>query len=426
MRFDGECRSGARSLSDVNSLTRRMDQEFDPAAVGVRTGMLWSTPALNLAGVGEALRIPIDRASRGAGAVQAQHMLTALAGHDEVGQPGSGPVAFASLPFDPDRAAELVVPEVVLVSDRDQGRWVTVIGDGSLTPDEGLRNALSEPSPEMTEEPNQLTLSAPITPAAWRDSIVAAARDRIIAGELTKVVLARELVLSSNRAIDPRAVLEVLLARHPAATIFALDGFVGASPELLVSRIRDEVRAHPLAGTASRAMDPAIDEQRQLDLLASTKDRWEHQITIDWLLDELLPYCSYVDAEPEPGVVSLPNVHHLGTRVEGRLSSPPASVLELVAALHPTPAVAGDPQSAALGLIAELERAERGCYGGPTGWVDGAGNGAFNVAIRSAQIRGSTARLFAGVGVVADSDPEKELAETRAKFEAMLPALVQL
>ena len=117
-----------------------------------------------------------------------------------------------------------------------------------------------------------------------------------------------------------------------------------------------------------------IDERLRLGLLASTKDQWEHQITIDWLLEELLPYCSYVDADPDPSIVSLPSVHHLGTRVEGRLSSPPVSVLELVAALHPTPAVGGSPQPAALALIAELERVDRGRYAGPMGWVDGAGN----------------------------------------------------
>ena len=159
-------------------------------------------------------------------------------------------------------------------------------------------------------------------------------------------------------------------------------------------------------------------------MLSSEKDRWEHRITIDWLLEELLPFCSYVDAEPEPSIVTMANVHHLGTLVEGRLSSPAAPVLELVAALHPTPAVGGQPAKAALALIDELEQAERGRYAGPTGWVDGNGNGQFAVAIRSAQLNGTETRLFAGVGVVADSDPTAELAETRAKFRAMLGALI--
>ena len=159
--------------------------------------------------------------------------------------------------------------------------------------------------------------------------------------------------------------------------------------------------------------------------MASDKNRWEHRITIDWLLDTLLPFCSYVDAEPEPTIVTLANVHHLGTRVEGRLSSPPSSVLELVSALHPTPAVGGQPQETALMLIEALERTERGRYAGPCGWVDGAGNGGFAVSVRSAEIKGTEARIFAGVGVVGESDPASELAETRSKFQAMLGALLR-
>ena len=141
--------------------------------------------------------------------------------------------------------------------------------------------------------------------------------------------------------------------------------------------------------------------------------------------DTLLPFCSYVDYEPEPSVVALANVQHLATRVEGRLSQPPASVLELVHALHPTPAVCGRPRERALALIEELEGFERGRYGGAVGWVDAAGNGTWAVAIRCAQIDGTSARVFAGNGIVGDSDPDTELAETRAKFQAMLNALVR-
>ena len=146
----------------------------------------------------------------------------------------------------------------------------------------------------------------------------------------------------------------------------------------------------------------------------------EHRITIDWLLAELLAFSSYVDAEPEPSVVSLENVHHLGTQVEGVLSEPPASVLELVKAVHPTPAVGGNPQVDALALIAQLEGFERQRYGGPSGWFDAQGNGQFAVSVRTAQIDGKTARIAAGVGVVAQSEPQAELEETQAKFQAML------
>jgi len=255
--------------------------------------------------------------------------------------------------------------------------------------------------------------------------VVAPARDRIKAGEFNKVVLARELLLKTDQPIDVSAVLRRLNQAFSTAIIFAVDGFIGASPELLVSREVDLVRAHPLAGTAPRSSDPVRDAELAVALNLSTKDQREHRITIDWLLDTLLPYCSYVDAEPEPAIITLPNVHHLGTRVEGRLSSPAVSVLELVAALHPTPAVGGDPQDLALKVINTAEPGDRGLYAGPVGWVDGEGNGEFAVGLRSSHVTGDAASIWAGVGVVGESDPESELAETRAKFQAMLGALLR-
>jgi len=201
---------------------------------------------------------------------------------------------------------------------------------------------------------------------------------------------------------------------------------VGASPELLVSRFGDVVRAHPMAGTTPRSGDPEIDQRQAAELLHSAKNRAEHQITIDMVLDTLLGWSSFVDAAPAPAVVAAGSVQHLATLVEGRLSEPPASVLELVAALHPTPAVGGYPREAALDLIAELEPDPRGRYAGPVGWVDAAGNGAWAVGLRSASIDGTAARLFAGVGVVADSDPRSELAETQAKFAATLGSITRI
>ena len=411
---------------DVKSTTTRLDAEVDPQALGAATGMLWSHQGTCFAGIGEAVRIPVGCIGDPAAMREAQQQLALLAGPDDLDRPGSGPVAFAAFPFDRSAAGELVVPRVVVASGPEGRRWITVVSDGTVDQEHAIEEASQVMAHDAVSDPDELSLRSVLAPAVWRDDVVAPARDRIRAGELTKAVLARELVLEASGPIDQRAVVGRLLRSHPSATVFALDGFVGASPETLVSRVDDVVRAHPLAGTTPRATDPAGDQQAAAALLASSKDRWEHRITIDWLLDELLPFCSYVDAEPEPSIVSLPNVHHLGTRVEGRLSAPPASVLELVAALHPTPAVGGDPQGDALALIAELERSDRGRYAGPTGWVDADGNGSFVVAIRSAQLAGATARLFAGVGVVGDSDPQSELDETRAKFQAMLPALLRL
>lgn len=344
-----------------------------------------------------------------------------------MGEPGSGPVAFAALPFDPDALGELIVPDIVVAADPGGRRWVTFFNDGpgSASVEAVLSSvAEAESAVHRGPEPTQLTLQSMMTPENWRDNVVGQGRQAIRNGELDKCVLARELMVRANADFDPAVVISRLALTFPLANLFLIDGFIGASPELLVARLNDVVRAHPLAGTLPRSTDPDRDRTLAAELLASDKNRWEHRITIDWLLDNLLPYCSYVDAEPEPSIVTMANVHHLGTLVEGRLSSPPAPVLELVAALHPTPAVGGSPQKEALAVITEIERAERGRYGGPVGWVDAAGNGEFAVGIRSAQVAGTEARLFAGVGVVADSDPESELAETRAKFRAMLGALL--
>ena len=362
----------------MKSLTVRLDVDVDPLAVGARSGLLWcraaaGEPVPALAGIGEAARLVVDRPG---GASQAQAALAGLAGPDDVVGPATGPVAFASFPFDPHAGGELLVPEITVGRGADGRRWMTIVGDGSLRVEEAIDRARavagtrsrSEPSPPT--QPTRFDLNSVLPPELWRDEIVAVARDRIRSGELDKAVLARELVLRTDHPIDRASAIERLRATFPAAMIFLVEGFIGASPELLVARHGDVVRAHPLAGTAPRSSDPAVDGRLAAELLASTKNRWEHRITIDWFLDGLLPFCSYVDAEPEPSIVSLANVHHLGTLVEGRLSSPPASVLELVAALHPTPAVGGDPQDVALRVISELEQAERGRYGGPTGWVE--------------------------------------------------------
>lgn len=416
------------TVRSVKSVTYRLDADVDVVALGARSGLLWTRENFAVAGIGEALRIPVARPDGGR---DAQESLAVLAGPDEVEAPGTGPLAFAAFDFDPTAPGELVVPELTVGTGNDGRRWITVTGDSHASdsgPPDGaldrIREVLDRAVPNGPE-PTQLNVTSSLPPEIWRDEVVGYATDRIRAGELDKAVLARELVLRTDHPLDQAAVLDRLRSSYRSAILFGIDGFVGASPELLVSRTEDVVRAHPLAGTAARASDPQNDQKMAAGLLASTKDRWEHRITIDWLLDTLLPFCSYVDAEPEPTIVSLANVHHLGTRVEGRLSGPPASVLELVGALHPTPAVGGAPQDKALALIRAMERAERGRYGGPVGWVDAKGNGAFAVAIRSAQMNGNEVRFFAGVGVVKDSDPAAELAETRAKFQAMQSALMR-
>jgi menaquinone-specific isochorismate synthase len=332
-------------------------------------------------------------------------------------------IALGALPYDTNQAASLVVPhQVRLVTTDGERRLIEVSAEG--TPVEAPPKEKS-PSAAAGSNPLCVTTRSVQHPQAWMD-LVQQATERIRAGELTKVVLARALDVESDVDFDAELIWRRLDAQHPGSYRFAMDGFVGASPELLVSRRGSTVRAHPMAGTTPRTGDPDLDQRRAGELLASQKNQTEHMITIDAVMDALLDSCSYLDSEPSPSVVAAGPVQHLATLVEGRLSAPEPDVLQLVAALHPTPAVGGYPRDVADSVRQELETVPRGLYAGPVGWVDAAGDGAFAVGIRSVQIENNRARLFAGVGVVADSDPEAELAETRAKAQTLLNVLVRL
>lgn len=395
--------------------TTELAEDLDLQRIGGQSGFLWSSGSFCLAGVGVAHRIPVTLADSAS---------VALAGRQLAKLPRIGeraPVAFGALPFNPKAAGELIVPRALAGTD-GQDRWITIV-DESLGFAEA--NELLRAEAGLGTGPTDYSVRSIHTPEFWRDEIVAKAIDEIRSGRLNKTVLARELEIVADSDFDYGVVLERLHQRYPTAIRFNVEGFLGASPELLVARQDQIVSAHPLAGTAPRFEDETEDKASAQDLETSVKNQWEHRITINWLLDNLLPFCSYVDADPEPKIVTLANVHHLGTRVEGLLSSPTAHVLELVAALHPTPAVGGAPQDEALRVIAELEQAERHQYAGPVGWVDASGNGAFAVGIRSATIKDNVARLFAGVGVVADSEPQSELDETESKFQTMRNALTR-
>jgi isochorismate synthase len=389
--------------------TRRLDHDVDLLAVAGADGVLLARDGVGLAGRGIALEIP---------AREARGVLAAMKVEDEIQGPGTGPVAFGAWPFDPRRPRSVLVPEVVVGRDDRGSRWVTTVGD--VEPTEAL---LSGGGAART--PQAITVEASQPVDEWCEAVVSG-RQAVRDGALRKVVLARELIVTADVPIAPDRILRRLAAAFPGCLLGAVGGFVCASPEILVARHRDVVRSHPLAGTAPRGGDPSADARLAAGLLASAKDRAEHQVTIDYVHEALLPWCSFLDEEAEPSVVGVANVQHLGTMVEGRLSDPAPSVLELVEALHPTPAVAGDPRDAALELIDRLEPGDRGRYAGPVGWVDAAGNGTWAVGIRSAELDGPVARLWAGVGIVADSDPEAELEETRAKLQAMLGALTRL
>ncbi len=400
--------------STLTARTRRIDPEtdIDLVAIAGDDGLLFQRDGVGFAARGRALEVALSDVGDVLAAIEVID--------DDVFQPGRGPVAFGALPFLPDEPGTLIVPETIVRRDEDGTCWITHVGQGP--PPEHL--APPEVPMRTAVGPSSFEVSSLRPPQEWCDA-VSTATSRIRRGDLDKVVLAREVVLIADQPILRAGVLTRLRQQYPGCFVFSVDGLVGATPELLVSRHGDIVRAQPMAGTAPRRGDPQADAAVAAALLTSPVYRHEHEVTIDMVHDTLLAFCSYLDDEAEPSVVALANVQHLATTVEGRLSHPPASVLELVAALHPTPAVCGRPRLAALDLIAEVEGLVRGRYAGTVGWVDAAGNGQWAVSIRCAQIDGSSARLYGGNGIVADSDPTAELAETRDKLQAMLMAIVR-
>ena len=425
------------SSSPLLARTRPLTDEVDLVAFAGDHGSLFVRDGVGLAGNGVAARIDLERRSPAEDAEQVRRTLGAIHVENAVGGPGTGAVALGALPFDPHAPGHLIVPSILVGTNEDGERWVTTISPlDAPRSDAQIGEALSaavdltrgfsrDASMTLADAlPSSYEVRPELDPARWCEA-VAAATTRIRAGDLHKVVLARCVTVRADRDLRVGPVLTQLRRTYPSSLLFSIEGFVGASPEMLVSRHGDIVRAHPMAGTAPRSGDPEIDARLATALLASTNTRDEHRITIDMVHDTLLPWCSFLDEEAEPSIVAMANVQHLSTRLEGQLSVPAASVLELVGALHPTPAVGGTPRTLALDLIGELEHLDRGRYAGPVGWVDTAGNGVWAVGIRSAELSGPSARVFAGVGVVADSQPATELAETRAKLQAMLGAIIR-
>ncbi len=380
--------------------------DVDLAAFAGDDGVLFEHAGAGLAGRGVALRVE---------AAHVTDSLAAIAVEDEVGLPGCGPVAVGALPFLPDDRATMVVPQTVLGRARDGTTWLTTVGTDAPEP---------AASPAGTRPPDRFSLAASRPHDEWL-AVIGLAIAEIRAGTLRKMVLAREVAVEANRPILATHVLARLRALYPSCMLFSVEGFVGASPELLVSRHGSEVRSQPLAGTIPRSGDPQVDDHLAAALMSSAKDRHEHRLVVDAVAGVLSTHCRALDVPAQPSIVPLRNVCHLGTTITGRLADPGPSAWDLAAMLHPTPAVAGTPTEEALGCIAALEGLDRGRYAGPVGWMDARGDGEWAVGIRSAEISGNRARLLAGVGVVADSQPEAELAETQLKLQALLAAVVR-
>jgi isochorismate synthase len=320
---------------------------------------------------------------------------------------------------------ELMVPRRAAVRGPDGRAWrvdAAHLGGGAEDPMPFDRVTGGRPHEPFAEIQIEEVPSARDYAAA-----VATALVRIRRGELRKVVLARTVEVRAGRSLDPRMLLHRLRAVDPDAYTFAAptnDGvIVGASPELLVSRFGHEIRSNPLAGSAPRSGDVDEDRANAEALASSAKEREEHAIVVEAVAETLAPFCEELTWDPEPVLRETPNVWHLSTSFRGVLRDPPPTALDLVEALHPTPAVAGTPTDAALAAIDELEPFERGRYAGPVGWVDADGDGEWAIALRCAELRGDRATLYAGAGIVAGSDPDAEVDETERKFRAFLDAL---
>jgi menaquinone-specific isochorismate synthase len=398
---------------------------LDPGLAGSLVDLLpadrpvtWVRRGEGLVGWGVAAEIRTAGPTRFADAAKWWTETTAAAVvRDEVLEPGTGLVSFGSFAFaDEPGTSVLVVPEIV-VGRRGDTAWLTTVGRGTIaTP---TLAAADEPAP-----PDRVSFADGALDGERWMSVVADAVARINAGDLEKVVLARDLIATAAAPVDVRWPLRRLAETYPMCWTFHVDGLFGATPEMLVRRERGLVTSRVLAGTIRRTGDDERDLALAATLARSSKDLEEHEYAVRSVADALDPHCSSMNVPEAPFVLHLPNVMHLATDVAGVVhDAATVSSLQLAEALHPSAAVGGTPTPVAVALIEEIEGMQRGRYAGPVGWMDATGDGEWGIALRSAEIDGPTVRLFAGCGIVADSDPEAELAEAQAKFVPVRDAL---
>ncbi len=448
-------RSGTPTLA---TLTLPLPNEVDPSAVvcaSRRTGEAWfvfeqpERKQVALATLGEVASLSARGPERFAIVADRWRALAAAAVSDPLGDPDhGGPVAVGGFAFADDggsapawkgfQPASLTVPEVALARDEHRGqRRVRMTLCALAAPDdtpEDLLAALQRRVCELHDRPLALVDPAPAgrsqvlsaMPPEHYEAAVARAVELIRGGEMEKIVLAREVQVHAPGAYDPAAVFGVLRAEFPSCFVFCVgrgeSTFVAASPELLVRREGHRVSTLALAGSTRRSADPAVDDHLGEQLLRSRKDREEQAIVVRRIERTLSRHALWVTATPEPVLVRVANIQHLGTPIRAQLARP-LDAIELLELMHPTPAVGGEPLARARPLIPALEGLDRGWYAGPVGWTDATGDGEFCVALRCALLNRDVARCYAGVGVVRDSDPAAELAETEVKLAALLPLL---
>jgi isochorismate synthase len=411
---------------------------------------LWAQPGEDFAlvGLGIAHAIEAVEASRFRQAAAAwRHLLAGAMVEGPRAPLGVGPVLLGGFAFDAQRPAtplwrgyphgHLVLPRLLFTRIEGQMWLTTNVFVGPQTDVDAEAAALASAIHSLLADAGgnghrslnghaARIASHELRHAAEWQAEVANAVSAVKRGELEKVVLARAVQLQSSKPFDPAGALRHLFSRYVGCTIFAVARgercFLGATPERLARLRGGEVRAMSLAGSIQRGKSPAEDERLGQSLLNSAKDRAEHAVVVKALVEALSETCPRLNYGDTPSLLKLGNIQHLCTPITGQLANG-HTILDLVERLHPTPAVGGRPREAALRFIREHEGLDRGWYAGPVGWLDAAGEGEFAVALRSAVLQANTATLFAGCGLVADSDPEREYAESRLKLKPMLTAL---
>lgn len=343
------------------------------------------------------------------------HQLETFSISNSVHGSGTGPVLFTSFSFDRNEESVLIIPQVV-VGQKGSQSWITWIGDAP-------QPSLPESAPVL-HHGNFTYSDGSISSSAWKER-VAQAISRIESSSVDKVVLARDLVATSDSEIDPRPILKKLALEYPSTWTFAVDGLIGATPELLLRLSRGMVTSRVLAGTIPKTGDDEKDLALAASLARSSKDLEEHEYAVRSVADALEPFCSSTNVPESPFVLHLANVMHLATDVTGALSETKQRVdaFSLLKSLHPSAAVCGTPRNIAFDIIDEIEGMNRGRYAGPVGWIDASGDGELGIALRTGQISGKEIRIFAGCGIVAGSNPDKELEESAAKMIPMKSAL---
>ena len=415
------------SAPDGSLVVRTVRLDLDAATALVHLlptdgPVTWLRRGQGLVGWGRAAGIRTRGATRFADAGKWWSETTAAAVvRDEINEPGSGLVCFGSFAFaDEPGDSLLVVPEII-VGRRGTTTWLTTISPAG-TDQAGQGPAIAE-SDDPTPPADVAFADGALDGERWM-TVVADAVARINAGDLEKVVLARDLIATADAPIDVRWPLRRLTEMYPMCWTFHVDGLFGATPEMLVRRERGLVTSRVLAGTIRRTGDDDRDLALAATLARSSKDLEEHEYAVRSVADALDPHCSSMNVPEAPFVLHLPNVMHLATDVAGVVhDAATVSSLQLAEALHPSAAVGGTPTPVATALIAQIEGMDRGRYAGPVGWMDSSGDGEWGIALRSASVEDRTVRLFAGCGIVADSDPEAELAESQAKFVPVRDAL---